>query len=50
VTEMTVATQPVPKHVGTALLFFDRLESAARAVEENQPNLSVSAQAKAVNS
>ncbi|MBI2826593.1 MAG: anaerobic glycerol-3-phosphate dehydrogenase subunit C [Planctomycetia bacterium] len=34
ITEMTVATQPTPKHVGTALLFFDRLESAARAVEE----------------
>ena len=31
---MTLATQPLPKHRGTALLLFDRLESAARAVQE----------------
>jgi len=34
ITELTVATEPLPKHLGTTLLFFDRLESAARAVEE----------------
>jgi len=34
VTEMTLATAPLPKHRGVALLFFDRLESAARAVSE----------------
>lgn len=34
ITEMTVATQPVPRHRGVALLLFDRLENAARAVQE----------------
>ncbi len=32
VTEATLATQPLPKHRAVGLLFFDRLESAARAV------------------
>ncbi len=34
ITEATVATQPLPKHRGVALLMFDRLESAAKAVIE----------------
>jgi FAD/FMN-containing dehydrogenase/Fe-S oxidoreductase len=34
ITEATVATQPLPKHRGVALLLFDRLESAAKAVIE----------------
>lgn len=34
ITEMTVATQPLPRHHGMALLLFDRIESAARAVQE----------------
>ncbi|RIK81472.1 MAG: anaerobic glycerol-3-phosphate dehydrogenase subunit C [Planctomycetota bacterium] len=33
VTEATLATIPRPQHVGVVLLLFDRLESAARAVE-----------------
>jgi FAD/FMN-containing dehydrogenase/Fe-S oxidoreductase len=33
-TEMTLATQPLPRHQGTVLFLFDRLESAARAVQE----------------
>lgn len=33
-TEMTLATQPLPKHQGMLLLLFDRLEGAARAVPE----------------
>jgi len=37
VTEATVAVQPLPKHRGVALLLFDRLESAARAVMEILP-------------
>ena len=36
-TEMTLATQPLPRHQGMALLLFDRLESAARAVPEILP-------------
>ena len=34
VTEVTIKTQPIPQHVGVALLFFDRLEKAARAALE----------------
>ena len=37
ITEATVATQPLPKHRGVALLMFDRLESAARAVLDILP-------------
>jgi FAD/FMN-containing dehydrogenase/Fe-S oxidoreductase len=37
ITEATVATQPLPKHRGVALLLFDRLESAAKAVMEILP-------------
>jgi FAD/FMN-containing dehydrogenase/Fe-S oxidoreductase len=37
VTEMTLSTSPLPKHRGVALLFFDRLENAARAVNEILP-------------
>jgi Fe-S oxidoreductase len=37
ITEATLATQPLPKHRGVALLLFDRLESAARAVLEILP-------------
>jgi len=37
ITEATVATQPLARHRGVALLFFDRLESAARAVLEILP-------------
>lgn len=36
-TEMTLATQPLPRQQGMALLFFDRLENAARAVQEILP-------------
>ncbi|MEX2558518.1 MAG: FAD-linked oxidase C-terminal domain-containing protein, partial [Pirellulales bacterium] len=36
-TEITLATQPLPRHQGIALLLFDRLESAARAVQEILP-------------
>jgi Fe-S oxidoreductase len=34
ITEATVATAPLPKHRGVALLLFDRLENAAKAVME----------------
>ncbi|MGD9719643.1 MAG: anaerobic glycerol-3-phosphate dehydrogenase subunit C [Pirellulales bacterium] len=34
ITEATVATEPLARHRGLALLLFDRLESAARAVLE----------------
>ena len=34
ITEATVRTEPLPKCVGAALLFFDRLESAARGALE----------------
>ncbi len=34
ITEVTVRTQPLPVHKGVALLFFDRLESAARGALE----------------
>jgi FAD/FMN-containing dehydrogenase/Fe-S oxidoreductase len=37
ITEATVATQPLARHRGVALLLFDRLESAARAVLEILP-------------
>lgn len=37
ITEITLATQPLPRHRGVALLFFDRLESAAKAVMEILP-------------
>lgn len=37
ITEMTVATQPLPRHRGLALLLFDRLENAAKAVQEILP-------------
>ena len=37
ITEATLATQPIPRHSGIAILFFDRLESAARAVMEILP-------------
>ncbi|REK10275.1 MAG: anaerobic glycerol-3-phosphate dehydrogenase subunit C [Planctomycetota bacterium] len=37
ITEATLATHPLPKHRGVALLLFDRLESAARAVMEILP-------------
>ncbi len=37
ITEATVATSPLPKHRGVALLLFDRLESAARAVLDILP-------------
>ena len=37
ITEITVATHPLPKHLGTVLFFFDLLENAARAVEEILP-------------
>lgn len=36
-TEATLATQPIAKHRGVALLFFDSLESASRAVLELLP-------------
>lgn len=34
VTEATLATDPIPPHRGVVLLLFDRLEHAARAVQE----------------
>ncbi|HEX4128478.1 MAG TPA: anaerobic glycerol-3-phosphate dehydrogenase subunit C [Pirellulales bacterium] len=34
ITEMTVATQPLPRHRNVALLLFESLDSAARAVTE----------------
>ncbi len=34
ITEATLATQPLPRHRGVAMLLFDRLESAAQAVPE----------------
>jgi FAD/FMN-containing dehydrogenase/Fe-S oxidoreductase len=37
ITEATVATEPLAGHVGVALLFFDRLEFAARAALEVPP-------------
>jgi len=37
ITEATVATQPLAKHRAVALLLFDRLESAAKAVMEILP-------------
>lgn len=37
ITEITLATQPLPRHRGVALLMFDRLESAAKAVLEILP-------------
>ena len=37
ITEATLATQPLPKHRAVALLLFDRLESAALAVQEILP-------------
>lgn len=36
-TEMTLATQPLPKQQAILLLLFDRLEAAARAVQEVLP-------------
>ncbi len=37
ITEATVATQPLPRHRSVALLLFDRLDNAAKAVLEIQP-------------
>ncbi len=37
ITEATLATQPLPKYRGVALLFFDGLERAARAVQDILP-------------
>ncbi len=37
ITEAVVSTQPLPKHRGVALLLFDRLENAAKAVLEIVP-------------
>jgi len=37
ITEATVAVQPLPKYRGVALLLFDRLDSAAKAVMEILP-------------
>jgi FAD/FMN-containing dehydrogenase/Fe-S oxidoreductase len=37
VTEATLATQPLPRFRGAAMLFFDRLENAAMAVQEILP-------------
>ncbi len=34
ITEATLRTQPLPRHVGVILLFFDRIEKAARAALE----------------
>ncbi len=36
ITELTLATDPSPKAVGVALLFFDRVEKATKAVDELQ--------------
>ncbi len=38
ITEATLATQPLPKHRAVALLFFDRLENAAKAVMDILPS------------
>jgi len=37
ITEATLATEPLPRHRNVVLLLFDRLESAARAVEDVLP-------------
>jgi anaerobic glycerol-3-phosphate dehydrogenase C subunit len=37
ITEIVVATQPLPRHRGVVLLLFDRLENAARAATETVP-------------
>src|SRR5262249_42584959 len=37
ITEATLATQPLPRYRGAAMLFFDRLENAALAVQEILP-------------
>jgi len=37
ISEITLGTEPLPRHRGVALLFFDRLENAARAVLEILP-------------
>ena len=37
ITEMTLATQPLPRHRGVVVLLFDRLENAAKAVQEILP-------------
>jgi len=37
ITEMTLSTQPLPRHRGVVLLLFDRLENAAKAVQEILP-------------
>jgi FAD/FMN-containing dehydrogenase/Fe-S oxidoreductase len=37
ITEATLATQPLPRHRGLAVLLFDRLDSALRAVQEIVP-------------
>jgi FAD/FMN-containing dehydrogenase/Fe-S oxidoreductase len=34
ITEMTLATQPVPEHIGMVMLMFERLDNAARAVHD----------------
>ena len=34
ITQATLRTEPIPKHHGVALVFFDRLESAAQAASE----------------
>ena len=34
ITELTVDTDPLPQHVGMVMLMFERLESAARAVQD----------------
>ena len=37
ITEITLATQPVPRSRGVAIMFFDRLDNAARAVADILP-------------
>jgi FAD/FMN-containing dehydrogenase/Fe-S oxidoreductase len=37
IAEATLATQPLPRHRGLAVLLFDRLDGAARAVQEIAP-------------
>ena len=37
ITELTLATQPLPRHRGVVVLLFDRLENAAKAVPEILP-------------
>ena len=37
ITEATVKTSPRPRHRGVALLYFDRLESAAQGRFKNDP-------------